>query len=169
MHVIPGFNAGKTCWKRSQTSLATRNVEKLAIAGYLALCTFIDKKIGLILDALEQTGLVDNTIVVYSSDHGDNLGARGLWGKSNVYRESAAVPMIVAGPDVPQGEINYTAVNLTDLHATFLDAHGLPDVDDDFERPGESLLQLLGSSDQNQNNAQSVSRRRFTNRRVYGC
>ena len=56
--------------------------------------------------------------------------------------------MIVAGPDVPQGEINYTAVNLTDLHATFLDAHGLPDVDDDFERPGESLLQLLGSSDQ---------------------
>ena len=121
---------------------------KLAIAGYLALCTFIDEKIGLILDALEQTGLVDNTIVVYSSDHGDNLGARGLWGKSNVYRESAAVPMIVAGPEVPQGEINYTAVNLTDLHATFLDAHGLPDVDDDFERPGVSLLQLLGSSDQ---------------------
>lgn len=121
---------------------------KLAIAGYLALCTFIDEKIGQILDALEESGQADNTIVIYTSDHGDNLGARGLWGKSNLYLESVAVPMIVAGPDVPAGDINYTPVNLTDMHATFLDAHGLPDVDDDFKRPSDSLLQMLGSSDQ---------------------
>lgn len=121
---------------------------KLAIAGYLALCTFIDEKIGQILGALEASGLGDDTIVVYSSDHGDNLGARGLWGKSNMYRESVAVPMIIAGPDVPAGDVNYTPVNLTDLHATFLDAHGLPDVDDGRERPSRSLLDMLGSSDQ---------------------
>jgi choline-sulfatase len=121
---------------------------KLAIAGYLALCSFVDEKIGLVLQALEESGQADNTLVVYTSDHGDNLGARGLWGKSNMYLESSAVPMILSGPDVPAGDINYTPVSLIDLHATFLDAHGLPDVDDDRDRPSQSMLDMLGSSDQ---------------------
>ena len=120
---------------------------KLAIAGYYALCTFVDDLMGRILAVLDEAGLADDTIVIYSSDHGDNLGQRGLWGKSNLYRESASVPMIVAGPDVPAGDVNYTAVDLTDLHATFLDAAGVPDLDDGRERRGQSLLQMLGRSD----------------------
>ena len=48
--------------------------------------------------ALDEAGLTDTTRVIYSSDHGDNLGARGQWGKSNLYRESIDVPLIVAGP-----------------------------------------------------------------------
>jgi choline-sulfatase len=120
---------------------------KLAIAGYLALCTFIDRKVGMIIDALEQSGLADDTIVIYSSDHGDNLGQRGLWGKSNMYLESSAVPMIIAGPDVPSGSINYTPVNLVDLHATFLDAAGVADVDDGHLRSSKSLLDMLNNSD----------------------
>lgn len=120
---------------------------KLAIAGYLALTTFVDEKIGQILAALDETGLDRDTLVVYSSDHGDNVGARGMWSKSNLYRESVCIPMIVAGPDVPAGGLNYTPVNLTDLHATFLDALGLPDVDDKHERASRSVLDLLGGSD----------------------
>lgn len=120
---------------------------KLAIAGYLALTTFVDEKIGEILSALEKAGLADETLVIYCSDHGDNVGARGLWGKSNLYRESVCVPMILAGPDVPRGRINYTPVNLSDLHASFLDAFGLPDLDDGYSRPSRSLLDLMGSSD----------------------
>ena len=54
-----------------------------------------------ILRALEESGLMENTRIVYSSDHGDNLGTRGLWGKSTMYEESAGIPMILAGPDVP--------------------------------------------------------------------
>ena len=49
-----------------------------------------------ILAALREAGLEDSTTVVYTSDHGDNLGARGLWGKSTLYQESVSVPMLLA-------------------------------------------------------------------------
>ncbi len=73
-------------------------LRKLAIAGYFALCSFMDRQVGLIIDALEETGQADNTLIIYTSDHGDNAGARGLWGKSNLYLESTAVPVILSGP-----------------------------------------------------------------------
>jgi choline-sulfatase len=88
-----------------------------AMSAYYGLCTWLDHNVGQILGALEATGLSDRTTVAYSSDHGDNVGARGLWGKSNMYEESAAVPMILAGPDVPVGTCA-TPVSLLDLSAT---------------------------------------------------
>jgi len=54
--------------------------------------------------------------VVYTSDHGDNLGARGLWGKSTMCEESVAVPLIVAGPELPAGLRAATTVSLLDLY-----------------------------------------------------
>ena len=88
-----------------------------AISAYYGLCTWLDHNVGQILAALDNHGLSDRTTVVYTSDHGDNLGARGLWGKSNMYEESVAVPMIVAGPDIPNGVCN-TPVSLLDLSLT---------------------------------------------------
>lgn len=120
---------------------------RLAIAGYLALCSFVDRRIGEILAALEESGLGDDTLVIYTSDHGDNMGARGLWGKSNLYRESTAVPMILAGPGIPAGDVNHVPVNLTDLHATLLEALGLPEPEDGVARDSRSLLSLLGTRD----------------------
>ena len=61
--------------------------------------------------------MTDNTTVIYTSDHGDNVGARGLWGKSNLYKESVSIPMIMAGPNVPVG-LCETPVSLLDLSAT---------------------------------------------------
>lgn len=90
---------------------------KAAIASYLGLCTWLDDNVGQILNALGANGFGDNTTVVYTSDHGDNVGARGLWGKSNLYQESAAIPMIMAGPDVPVG-VCETPVTLLDLSRT---------------------------------------------------
>jgi len=69
-----------------------------AVAGYYGLCSFLDDNIGRLLAVLEATGLGEVTQVIYVSDHGDNPGARGLWGKSNMYEESVAVPLIMAGP-----------------------------------------------------------------------
>ena len=66
---------------------------------YFGLCSFLDENIGKVLAALSDAGLAGRTRVIYTSDHGDNLGARGLWGKSTMYQESVAVPLIVAGPD----------------------------------------------------------------------
>ena len=57
----------------------------------------IDENVGKVLRALERSGLAGDTRVLYTSDHGDNVGARGLWGKSTFYEESAGVPLIVAG------------------------------------------------------------------------
>ena len=88
-----------------------------AMSAYYGLCTWLDHNVGQILAALEDHGLSDHTTVVYTSDHGDNLGARGLWGKSNMYEESVAVPMIIAGPDIPTGVCS-TPVSLLDLSLT---------------------------------------------------
>ena len=74
---------------------------KRAIAGYYGLVSSVDENIGNVLRALERSGLAADTRVVYTSDHGDNVGARGLWGKSTLYEESAGVPLIVAGEGVP--------------------------------------------------------------------
>ncbi|MEO1557749.1 MAG: sulfatase-like hydrolase/transferase [Pseudomonadota bacterium] len=94
-----------------------------AMSAYFGLCTWLDHNVGEILTALEHAGLTENTTVVYTSDHGDNVGARGLWGKSNMYEESAAVPMIMAGPDVPQCTCD-TPVSLLDLSATIAEHFG---------------------------------------------
>src|SRR5689334_14890787 len=72
-----------------------------AIAAYFGLVSFVDHNVGRLLKALEDLDLSGSTRVIYTSDHGDNLGSRGLWGKSNMYEEAAAVPMLMAGPEVP--------------------------------------------------------------------
>ena len=95
-----------------------------AIAGYLGLVSFMDENVGKVLHALEEAGLAADTRVVYTSDHGDNVGARGLWGKSTMYEESAGVPLILAGPDVPAGRQCATPVSHVDLFPFFIEACG---------------------------------------------
>ena len=94
-----------------------------AIASYYGLCSWLDHNIGQLIDALQKNDLLDNTTIVYTSDHGDNVGARGLWGKSNMYEESCAVPMIVSGPDIKPGTCD-TPVSLLDLSVTIADHFG---------------------------------------------
>ena len=95
-----------------------------AHVAYYGLVSWLDHNIGQIMDALDDTGLCDNTTVIYSSDHGDNVGARGLWGKSNCYQESAAVPMIMAGPHIGNA-VCEIPVSLLDISATIPSFFGL--------------------------------------------
>ena len=113
-----------------------------AIAAYFGLVSFLDHNIGTILAALEETGLAENTRVIYSSDHGDNLGTRGLWGKSTMYEESAGIPMILAGPGVPKGNVCSTPVTLADAFPTFIEALGAKPDPGDAALPGHSLLDI---------------------------
>ena len=94
-----------------------------AMAAYYGLCTWMDDNVGQIMQALESGGFGENTTVVYTSDHGDNVGARGLWGKSNFYQESVHIPMIMTGPNVPQGTCD-TPVSLLDLSKTIANHFG---------------------------------------------
>jgi choline-sulfatase len=113
-----------------------------AIAAYFGLTSFLDDNVGKILNALEEAGLAANTRVVYSSDHGDNLGTRGLWGKSTMYEESAGIPMIMAGPDVPAGKVCDTPVTLADGFPTFIHALGARPDPRDKDLPGTSLIEI---------------------------
>ena len=117
---------------------------RLAIACYFGLCSFMDAQIGRVLEALEASGLAGETRVAYTSDHGESLGARGLWGKSTMYEESAGVPLILSGPDIPSGATVATPVSLVDFAPTILEGAGL---DATSELPGKSLLRIAGEDD----------------------
>src|SRR5262245_61367848 len=113
-----------------------------ATACYYGLCTWIDRQVGRVIDVLESAGLSDRTRVVYTSDHGDNIGARGIWGKSTHYDDAAGVPMILAGPDVPEGRVCRTPVSLVDLAPTILDAVGEDPYAWAQRLPGRSLMEI---------------------------
>ena len=97
-----------------------------AIAGYSGLVSFMDEQMGQVLAALDAAGLSDSTLVLYTSDHGDNLGARGLWGKSTLYEESAGVPLMLAGPGIDCGRLVDTPASHVDCAVTILEAAGAP-------------------------------------------
>jgi choline-sulfatase len=116
---------------------------RIAIAAYLGLCSYLDYQIGRVLNALEEYGFSDHTRVVYTSDHGENLGARGLWGKTCLYQESTAVPLILAGPDIPAGRVVNTPVDFTDYQPTILEAVGLNPNACKIRSRGRSLFKIL--------------------------
>jgi choline-sulfatase len=99
---------------------------------------------GIVLNALDATGLKATTRVIVSSDHGDNQGVRGMWNKSTLYREATNIPMIIAGADIPQGQVRSTHVNLIDIAPTLLEASGLAP---DPSLPGRSLIALAQEAD----------------------
>jgi choline-sulfatase len=128
----------------SDAELGTDARRRLALACYYGLVNFVDEQVGRVLKALQETGLDRDTLVIYSSDHGDNQGVRGLWNKSMLYREATHIPMLVAGPGVHAGRLCTTNVNLVDLAPTVLDAVGLTAP---AEWPGRSLRQVASEAD----------------------
>lgn len=109
------------------------------LASYYALVSFLDDNIGKILKALDEAGLTDRTRVIYSSDHGDNVGCRGMWGKSVMFEESAAIPLVIAGPDIAQGVVCETPVSLIDCYRSAIEAVGCPVPQEDLALPSQSL------------------------------
>lgn len=122
--------------------------QRVAVAAYLALCSFMDAQVGRVLNALEATGQSADTRVLYTSDHGDNVGARGLWGKSNHYEEAGGIPFIVAGPGVPAGKLCGTPVTLADAQPTILQSAGLPHGSNPAH--SKSLLEIAREPDDEQ-------------------
>lgn len=116
---------------------------RIARQAYFGMVTYLDHLIGQVMSALAESPFADNTRVIYTTDHGDNIGHRGLWGKSNMYEESAAIPMIVAGAGVPRGHTVSAPTSLVDLYPTLLDSAGLALTDEERDDlPGHSLLEM---------------------------
>lgn len=109
-------------------------------AAYYGLCTALDGYVGRVLDTLDDLGLADDTLVVYTSDHGEPLGDHGIWWKCCMYEPSVAVPAIVRGPSVEGGQVVDEPVSLLDLVPTISDAVG---VDSYPAWRGQSLLPVV--------------------------
>jgi len=112
--------------------------------GYYGNISFIDYQIGRVLSALEKRGLLENTLILMTADHGDMQGDHHLWRKTYAYEGSAHIPMIVRWPEgmvaAKRGMHLSQPVELRDIAPTFLEVAGLP-VPDSVE--GASLLQLI--------------------------
>ncbi len=114
---------------------------------YYALITYIDRKVGELIATLQEHNLWEDTVVVFSSDHGDMLCEKGMVQKRIFYDPSSRVPLIARFPgDAHAGTVVRQPVNLIDLLPTFLDLAGVPD-EARLPLDGRSLLGLLGGSD----------------------
>ncbi len=115
------------------------------IRAYLASTTFADAQLGRLLDALEQSGRYDDTIIVLWSDHGFHLGEKARWRKETLWRESTRVPLIVAAPGVTQpGTRTNSVVSLLDLYPTLVE---LAELEMPDHPEGVSLVPLLEDPD----------------------
>lgn len=106
-------------------SLLTEEGCRRLRARYLGMCTLIDRSVGEILAALDETGQRENTIIVYTSDHGDMVGDNGLWGKNCMYDASCSVPLIINAPGLKPGRIS-NPVSHIDLLPTLFELMGVP-------------------------------------------
>jgi uncharacterized sulfatase len=121
--------------------------KKQAIAAYHAMVTMADHHVGRMLKGLEDLGLADSTIVVFTSDHGFQLNEHGgLWRKQFQFDESIRVPLIVRLPvGRGAGSVSEGIVELVDLYPTLIDLASLPDPAHDLE--GSSFVPLLDAPD----------------------
>jgi len=119
----------------------TEDTQRTAKQAYLASMTFMDAQFGLVLAELKKQGLDKNTVVIFISDHGYNLGEHGLWQKRSLYEDSARVPFIIRDPDSKaNGQSTKRVAELVDLYPTVADLCGLQP---DKRAQGKSLRALL--------------------------
>ena len=121
----------------------TEERQKAAIAAYYACASYVDSQIGLVLDALEESGSNENTIIVFVSDHGFHLGEHGCWSKFTLFEQSTRVPLIVHVPANPaNGSRCDEIVEMVDILPTLCDYR-------DVKKPavfeGTSFVELVAN------------------------
>ncbi|QDV29530.1 Choline-sulfatase [Planctopirus ephydatiae] len=126
--------------KKEQDQL-TDPVRQEVLQAYFASISFMDAQVGRVLASLKENGLVDNTIVVFTSDHGYHLGEHGLWQKQSLFEESARVPLLISAPGVSRaGHVISEPVSQVDLYPTLVKLAKIPAP---ASLQGQSLVSLL--------------------------
>ncbi len=115
----PGIN-----YKTSLNMKMDERRQKKAVGGYYAAVSFLDAQVGKVLDALEQSGQADNTIVIFTSDHGYHLGEHDFWAKVSLHDESAMSPLLIKVPG-KKPAVCRSLVELIDLYPTISKLCGL--------------------------------------------
>lgn len=106
---------------RQDEHIVTDEMIRSARHAYYGMVSYVDHKVGLLLDALEQTGRLDDTVIVFTADHGEMLGERGMWFKFNPYEPSIKVPLIIHAPGAASGQRVGVNCSLLDLLPTLVD------------------------------------------------
>ncbi|HQR36699.1 MAG TPA: sulfatase [Blastocatellia bacterium] len=128
-------------WIKEAHFGTTPDQQREAIRAYYASISFVDANVGRLMVALEWLKLMDNTIVIFWSDHGYLLGQHGQWMKETLFEGSARNPLIVAGPGIAKGKVAARPVELVDLYPTLADWCGFADAPKNLA--GRSLRPLL--------------------------
>jgi arylsulfatase A-like enzyme len=136
--------AALASYKPEQDKL-TDDLRRKAVQAYYASISFMDAQVGRVIGTLDRLGLADNTIIVFTSDHGYHLGEHGLWQKQSLFEESARVPLMIVAPGVTaKGGVVRTPVALVDLYPTLAELCGVPAPDN---LQGQSLVPMLRNPD----------------------
>lgn len=132
--------AGLASYKKEQDKL-TDDLRRQCRQAYYASVSFMDAQVGRVIAELDRLGLADNTIIVFTSDHGYHLGEHGLWQKQSVFEESARVPLIIVAPGVTtKGTFAKSPVGQIDLFPTLAELCGVKPPEN---LQGQSLVPML--------------------------
>jgi iduronate 2-sulfatase len=127
--------------RKKEEEKLTDDLRRQALQAYYASISFMDAQVGRVLDALDRLGLAENTIIVFTSDHGYHMGEHGLWKKQSLFEESARVPLLMVAPGVSQrGAVVTSPVSLVDLYPTLSVLAGVPAP---ANLQGQSLVPML--------------------------
>ena len=142
---LPSEGPGNSWYGIDNNGEPTHDTFLLWRAFYAGLVAQIDREVGEIAAALRRKGILDDTVVIFASDHGDYLGDHGLSGKGTFYDSGCRVPLVVRHPGIPSGT-RHDLVTLTDITASMLAIAGCdrPDYSDSLPLPG------LGLADESQ-------------------
>jgi len=126
---------------KKEQQMLTDDLRRQCVQAYYASVSFLDAQVGRVLDALDRLGLANNTIIVFTSDHGYHMGEHGLWQKMSLFEQSARVPLLIVAPNVSRpGTVVAAPVGLIDVFPTLAELCGLaapPNLQ------GQSLVPML--------------------------
>ena len=131
--------AGLASRKEEQEKL-TDDLRRQCRQAYYASISFMDTQVGIVVDSLERHGLADNTVIVFTSDHGYHMGEHGLWQKMSLFEESSRVPMLIVAPGMSIGATSESPVSQIDLFPTLAE---LCNVTTPGNLQGQSLVPML--------------------------
>ncbi|NOU94072.1 sulfatase-like hydrolase/transferase [Paenibacillus sp. LMG 31456] len=136
------FDTGDMTVRDEKLALLPRDEDEIRqhIADYYAMISHLDAQIGRVIEALKAKGIYDDTLIVYTADHGLALGQHGLMGKQNLYEHSVRIPLIFRGPGVPEGQQELALASNIDIFPTVA---GLCNVDLPKETEGVSLCPIF--------------------------
>jgi choline-sulfatase len=134
--------------RKKVTEKYTDDNIKNSIAAYFANVSYLDSKIGELLDYIKELGLEEDTIIVYTSDHGEMLYDHGMLQKHCFYEQAVGVPLLIKIPDMTEGTSTDSITSLIDLFPTLLDLNSIEQPD---TLEGKSLMPIINGETENDN------------------